>query len=227
MSGAGRRVARAFSVAAALLAAGCAGLSNTPAQDLAWERWKQCDKFPTITLKDIKPNGEIWIWTQYGADLAAYRDCARAALAEQIRAGRLTAPSTPPVTAHDAKLLVKFAYFTDQPPSEGTFLHTTFGRNMPPEVKIFGEGSRVTFFYALNQAGRVLKTTSNWIGPDGRVAKTVDQTVSQMRRPGQWTWRTQHAQAELSAPGRWVVELLIDGHPVGSYEFVVRTSRAH
>jgi hypothetical protein len=218
-------VARIILMSLVVAVAGCASMMNTPAQDLAWDRWKLCDRFPTVTLKDIKVNGDLWVWTYYGTDYAAWQACERAARAEQVRTGKLAAAAMPAVSADDAKGLVKFAYFTDQPPAVGTFLHTTFGRNMPPDVKVFPAGSRVTFFYAINQVGRVMTTKANWIAPSGTVTKTQDQTVNQMGRPGTWTWLTQNAGAELTDGGRWVVELLIDGHPVGTYEFVVKSDR--
>jgi hypothetical protein len=197
-------------------------MRNTPAQDLAWDRWKKCDRFPTITLKEILTNGDIWVWTQYGSDLAAWQECERAARTEQVRTGKLGFASRPATGADDAKGLVKFAYFTDQPPVDGTYLRTMRARNMPPEVKAFPLGSRVTFFYAITQAGRLLKIRTNWIAPNGTIAKTAEQTVDQMGLPGEWTWRSQHADVEITDAGRWVVELLIDGYPAGRYEFVLK-----
>jgi len=36
----------AFGLVAMMAAsAGCATMANTPAQDLAWERWRACDHF--------------------------------------------------------------------------------------------------------------------------------------------------------------------------------------
>ena len=45
--------------------------------------------------------------------------------------------------------------------------------NMPPDVKRFPAGKPVTFFYAVNQVGRVLPVQARWIGSDGKVATTV------------------------------------------------------
>lgn len=75
----------------------CATIKNTPAQDLAWERWKECDKFPQITLKEIRADGQIWVWHKHGVDLAKWQECEREARARQQRAGKLTAsPSAAP-----------------------------------------------------------------------------------------------------------------------------------
>ena len=43
-----------------LALASCTMAGNTPTQDLAWERWKECDKFPTIRLKEITQQGSIF-----------------------------------------------------------------------------------------------------------------------------------------------------------------------
>jgi hypothetical protein len=84
------RVPIAAWVSVAVIASGCAGLQNTSAQDAAWARWKKCDRFPTVRLKDIKPNGDVWVWTSYGQDLAAWRECDRAVRLDQQRAGLVT-----------------------------------------------------------------------------------------------------------------------------------------
>ena len=42
---------------------GCAATQTTLAQELAWDHWKKCDHFPTITLKEIRTDGQIVVWT--------------------------------------------------------------------------------------------------------------------------------------------------------------------
>jgi hypothetical protein len=204
---------------ATLVLAGCS-VANTPLQELAWDRWKLCDRFPTVTLKEVRTNGDIWVWTHYGTDYAAWQECDRAARAEQARARKFTAASMPGLSAADAKGLVRVAYFTDQPPADSPYLLSPMLGNMPRDVKVFPAGSPVTFFYGINGVGRVVATKTNWIGPDGAIAKSQEQTIGQIGSPGTWIWRTQRADSLLN-PGRWIVELLIDGHPVGTYEFVV------
>lgn len=120
----------------------------------------------------------------------------------------------------DARALVRFAYFTDQPPAPGMFLHTTVGRNMPPEVAQFPAGRPVTLLYVVGQAGRALPVQGRWVTPDGRVARAVDQTIGPAARPGSWTWQVQTLPADhVAQPGRWYVELLIGGQPAGRYAF--------
>src|SRR2546425_9661884 len=79
-------------VALLLLLAGCASMGNTVAQDLAWERWKKCDHFRTITLKEIKTDGTIWVMTSYGPDLSAWQACDSRAAAEQAKGDKVSIP---------------------------------------------------------------------------------------------------------------------------------------
>jgi hypothetical protein len=87
---------RAFlpSVALLLTLAGCAAMQNTLAQELAWERWRQCNHFRGINLKDIKPDGQIWVWVSDGGEQAAWRACDSAARAEQAKGARASIPQS-------------------------------------------------------------------------------------------------------------------------------------
>jgi hypothetical protein len=112
------------------------------------------------------------------------------ALAEQQAAGKMSARAQPPIPQAEVQSLVKFAYFTDSPPATGTFLRSgTLMRNMPPDVTQFSANKPVTFFYALNQVGRVLPVQMRWIDPDGKVATTGEQTIDQTGSAGSWTWK--------------------------------------
>ncbi len=61
--------------------AGCAAARNTPAQELAWERWGACDRFSTITLDPLDLDGRLVV---NGARFSA---CVREAAADQVRRG--------------------------------------------------------------------------------------------------------------------------------------------
>ena len=66
--------------------AGCAGMSNTLAQDLAMERWEAC-RNPQVNLKEIRPDGQIWI-TYSPDNRKAFNDvsqCLRQASQEQAK----------------------------------------------------------------------------------------------------------------------------------------------
>ena len=78
------RVFGLMAVTAAL--AGCATMANTPAQNLAWERWRACDRFSTISLERIEPDGRL-IVTGYETEAIAFTACVRETAAEQARRG--------------------------------------------------------------------------------------------------------------------------------------------
>src|SRR5258705_6621333 len=81
-------------VAVLLLLTGCASMQNTVAQDLAWERWRKCNHFRGINLKDIKPDGQIWVWVTDGGEQSAWRACDAAALAEQAKGTKASIPQS-------------------------------------------------------------------------------------------------------------------------------------
>ncbi len=74
-----------------VMAVGCATLRNTPAQDLAWERWKTCDHFVAVALERIDPDGRIVV-KAYESEAAAFTACVREAAADQVRRGIATTP---------------------------------------------------------------------------------------------------------------------------------------
>lgn len=76
-----------------VMAAGCATLRNTPAQDLAWERWKRCDHFVAVALERIDPDGRIVV-KAYESEAAAFTACVREAAADQVRRGIAAEPQT-------------------------------------------------------------------------------------------------------------------------------------
>ncbi len=120
-------------VAALLLLTGCASMQNTVAQELAWERWKRCNNVRGITLKDIKPDGQIWVWQADGGEVTAWRACDRAVAAEQAKGTKTSIPtstlaaaspqlanglSEPPVW----KPGDEWAYRSESPAGTGTFV---------------------------------------------------------------------------------------------------------
>ena len=75
------------------MAAGCATAGNTPAQQLAWERWKACDRSSRMTLDRIDLDGRLVV-TGYETETGAFTACVREVAADQARRG---APSGPTV----------------------------------------------------------------------------------------------------------------------------------
>lgn len=63
-----------------LLAAGCASLANTPAQELAWSRWAACHaQVAGSDLKTIQTDGRIVFWYSGPGDGQAMLACLRSA----------------------------------------------------------------------------------------------------------------------------------------------------
>jgi hypothetical protein len=71
--------------------AGCAAARNTPAQELAWERWGACNHFSTITLDRIDLDGRLVV-NGYQVDGARFSACVREAAADQVRRGLAPVP---------------------------------------------------------------------------------------------------------------------------------------
>jgi hypothetical protein len=80
-----------FPVLAAVFLAACAATANTPAQELAYQRWRKCSDYPDITLKEIRPDGQIWVTYSGPSALRAWQDCIKAAA--EADGGKLEAPA--------------------------------------------------------------------------------------------------------------------------------------
>ena len=65
---------------------GCATMGNSPAQELAWERWRACDRFSTVSLERIEMDGRL-IVTGQEMEAAAFTTCVRESAAAQVREG--------------------------------------------------------------------------------------------------------------------------------------------
>jgi hypothetical protein len=79
---------------AATLAAGCVAHTRTRAEDLAWARWKQCDRFPSVTLMRITPEGELDATATVPDEFKQWEACILVAHREQIRQAAATRPPT-------------------------------------------------------------------------------------------------------------------------------------
>jgi hypothetical protein len=67
-------------------ASACATVGNTRAQDLAWERWRACDRFSTIALDRIDLDGRLVV-KGYEVEAAPFTACVAQAAADQFRRG--------------------------------------------------------------------------------------------------------------------------------------------
>ena len=72
-------------------AAGCAAARNTPAQELAWDRWGVCNRFSTIALERIELDGRLVV-AAWEVDAARFSACVREAADDQIRRGAAPVP---------------------------------------------------------------------------------------------------------------------------------------
>ena len=62
--------------ALALLMAACASLHNTPAQDLAWDRWTAChNQISGTDIRTVGLDGRISFWSIGTADGLSMLDC--------------------------------------------------------------------------------------------------------------------------------------------------------
>ena len=73
-------------------AAGCATAGNTPAQELAWDRWQACQHFSKVSLNRIELDGRLVV-TGYESDAAPFTACVREAAADQARRGVTPSPT--------------------------------------------------------------------------------------------------------------------------------------
>jgi hypothetical protein len=117
-------------VAGLLLMTGCASMGNTLAQDLAWERWTKCSHFRTIRLKQIRPDGVVFVeYSNGGADSSAWKECMQKAAVEQAQLRTAAAPPPPVAAASPASgnLPVwnrgdEWAYRYESPTGSGTYV---------------------------------------------------------------------------------------------------------
>ena len=75
-------------------ASGCTLAQNTRAQDLSWERWKTCDRFPTIALDRIDTDGRIVV-KGYEIEAQPFTACVQTVAADQARRGVAASADAP------------------------------------------------------------------------------------------------------------------------------------
>ena len=76
-----RRATTVIAIAAlSLLAGGCASLVNTPAQDVAWSRWRICHtQVSGSEIRNVQLDGRIAFWYYGPGDRQVMLDCLRQA----------------------------------------------------------------------------------------------------------------------------------------------------
>jgi len=84
----------------AVLLTGCAIVAppDTPAQTLARQRIKECDRFPSVQIREVLPDGGIRV-SSYGVssvtEFPAWKACVTGALDRQRKDGRIAADTEP------------------------------------------------------------------------------------------------------------------------------------
>jgi hypothetical protein len=126
-----------------LVLAGCAPVKNTPAQDLAWERWMKCRHYDMV-LQEIRADGSVWARPAADGtkDVSAWQACMRQAAVEQRQAQRgkvppdaqvsatpptassMPTPISGPVVAPTWKPGNEWSYRWESPRGKGTFVWT-------------------------------------------------------------------------------------------------------
>jgi hypothetical protein len=72
---------------------GCATVRNTPAQDLAWERWTACDHFTAVTLDRVDLDGRIVV-NSYENTVGPFTACVERVAADQSRTAAVPLPQS-------------------------------------------------------------------------------------------------------------------------------------
>ena len=75
-------------------------VKNTVAQDLAYDRLARCQRYPSVALRSLGPDGSmIVVLTGVSAvsEYAAWRGCMDEALAEQKQQGKLPPGAQPTI----------------------------------------------------------------------------------------------------------------------------------
>jgi len=128
---------RAALATIALLASGCASMGNTLAQDLAWEQWTKCDRFPNVRMDRVESDGRIWVKYYSAAEYRDWSACVNTIRAEQGRrnvgatapmaVGAAAIPAAPVASLIPASRPVwrvgdEWAYRWESPQGAGTFV---------------------------------------------------------------------------------------------------------
>jgi len=138
--------------------AGCATVADTPAQVMAQERWERCKGTPGVQLKEIRPDGQIWVWTTDSGK--AWQECDRRAAQEQASRGKVStsAPTAlpTPAPASQPQEGIRGTY-------SGLFSGTQGGRDFALQItlRVAQEGTRLSGTWtAGNASGTASGTVS-------------------------------------------------------------------
>jgi hypothetical protein len=155
----------------------------TLAQEMAWQQWKKCDSYSGVTLKEIREDGQIWVWHTTG--LSAWQQCIRRAREEQARRGVAAIPAAQateggaaargPILAPEWNVGDEWAYRYESPSGSGTFVWAVDRIESLEEQPhyVIRTGTR-EIFYRVADFGFTRESV------EGRVVRQI--------RPSNWRW---------------------------------------
>lgn len=209
------------------LGAGCASITTTPAQDRAYAAADSCTRQTSYSMNySVLPDGRIR--TGEGINAGAYNQWLACMGqygyswpgVQPWNAATLAPKPGERFTSENAKRVIRYAYFTTSQPI-GSLTESGPQANIPAKITDFPARTPVTFFYGLHRTGIAIPVELKWLKPDGSVALVSHDRVPATTTGG-WVWRTNKIQPELvSTLGTWALELVVDGHPVGRYDFTI------
>ena len=165
-------VTRGWPLPALLLAAlvgGCASGGMTLQQELAWESWKACDRFPTVRMDRIEPDGRIHVKYLNLAEYREWAQCVKDVKAQQASRGLAQHPSPvgtamAPFEAASRAVPVwsvgdQWAYRWEDASGKGTYVWSVdrVERLEGIEYYVIKTGSREIFYRATDLAIHVEK----------------------------------------------------------------------
>jgi hypothetical protein len=207
---------------AVIALSGCASLKNTPPQDYSWELGRACQsENADWRMTRVEPGGRYWIRAGDASGANAFHECmARQQKAKPYREWLAQHRADyPALQADEARAFIHRMYTTDAPPKVGTFIDG-IANTRPPEVSTFRRGTPVTVYFSMYQQGRVVDGELRWLTPDRTPFLVQPVLIDQLGKAEHGTWNIRTTDKEL-APGAWVVELILGGHSVRTYNFTV------
>src|SRR5437764_6518136 len=136
-------VALVLLLSSPLIGRATAQTQNTPAQDLAWDRWHACNRFASVRLNRIDLEGRIWVSYRVTGEYRLWAECHREAAKKQavrtkravthdvVGSGPADGPVDPssafPAAAPVWKEGSEWTFRSESPRGRSTFVWTVVG----------------------------------------------------------------------------------------------------
>jgi hypothetical protein len=141
---------------------GCAATQNSLAQELAWERVRSCDRFASVSVQRVEPDGRVWVSYRVTGEYRLWTDCMVEAAKKQgsgigIVAPVALTPTSPILPAPSFPAPVpgwrpgfEWAYRYDSPTGSGTYVWTVDREEVSGGARywVIKTGSRNIFYRA-------------------------------------------------------------------------------